>query len=60
MKTFLTLAVGVLLGFIAAHQFNKTEQGRRFFDDLETKARDFGAAVAEGYHARESELHAGD
>ncbi len=60
MKTFLVLIVGVAIGFVAAHQFNRTEQGHRFFSDLEAKARDFGAAVADGYHARESELHGSD
>ncbi|GAA4193398.1 hypothetical protein GCM10022288_27170 [Gryllotalpicola kribbensis] len=56
MKTFLALAFGVVLGFVAAHQFNRTEQGQRFFHDLDAKAREFGAAVADGYHAREAEL----
>ncbi|GAA4155411.1 hypothetical protein GCM10022286_04340 [Gryllotalpicola daejeonensis] len=56
MKTFLALVFGVVLGFVAAHQFNRTEQGQRFFSDLDAKAREFGAAVADGYHAREAEL----
>ena len=56
MKTFFAFVAGIALGFVAAHQFNRTEQGQRFFTDLEAKARDFGAAVADGYHARESEL----
>ncbi len=60
MKTFLALIAGVALGFAIAHQVNKTEQGQRFFSDLEAKARDFGAAVADGYHARESELRDSD
>lgn len=56
MKSFIWLVVGVVAGFAVAHQVNKTDQGKRFFGDLETKARDFGAAVADGYHAREAEL----
>ncbi|WP_022880837.1 hypothetical protein [Gryllotalpicola ginsengisoli] len=60
MKTFFAFVLGVALGFVAAHQANKTEQGKRFFSDLEAKARDFGAAVADGYHAREAELRNND
>jgi hypothetical protein len=56
MKCFLWLVVGVAAGFAIAHQVNKTEQGKSFFEDLDTKARDFGAAVADGYHKREAEL----
>jgi hypothetical protein len=56
MKSFIWLVVGVAGGFVVAHQLNKTEQGKRFFEELDQKARDFGAAVADGYHAREAEL----
>lgn len=56
MKSFICLLVGVAGGFFIAHQLNKTEQGKRFFEELDQKARDFGAAVSEGYHAREAEL----
>ncbi|HWU45867.1 MAG TPA: hypothetical protein VN133_03805 [Humibacter sp.] len=56
MKSFIWLVVGVVGGFAIAHQLNKTEQGKRFFEELDQKARDFGAAVSEGYHAREAEL----
>jgi hypothetical protein len=60
MKTFFAFVAGIALGFAAAHQFNKTEQGQRLFSELEAKARDFGSAVADGYHAREAELHTND
>jgi hypothetical protein len=60
MKTFFALVFGVALGFAAAHQFNRTEQGQRFFSGLDAKAREFGAAVADGYHAREAELRSTD
>jgi hypothetical protein len=56
MKPFLWLVVGVAAGFAIAHQLNKTEQGKAFFGDIDAKARDFGAAVADGYHRREAEL----
>lgn len=56
MKGVVLLVLGVALGFVAAHQLAKTPQGKQFFDDVETKARDFGEAVVDGYKAREAEL----
>jgi hypothetical protein len=58
VKKFLLLAVGVGIGFAAAHQYSKTPQGRQFFDDVDAKAREFGSAVVDGYKAREAELRA--
>lgn len=56
MKSFLWLVVGIVAGFAIAHQVNKTEQGKQFFDELDRKAHDFGAAVNDGYRRREAEL----
>jgi hypothetical protein len=56
MKAVLLLAVGVVVGFVAAHQLAKTPQGKQFFSDVESKARGFGDAVVDGYKAREAEL----
>ena len=58
MKGALLLAVGVAVGFVAAHQIAKTPQGKQFFDDVEDKARGFGDAVVDGYKTREAELRA--
>jgi hypothetical protein len=58
MKNFIWLIVGVTVGFVAAHEVNKTKQGKQFFGDLDTKAREFGEALSEGYRAREAELRA--
>ncbi|MCU1412282.1 MAG: hypothetical protein JWR04_2989 [Rhodoglobus sp.] len=58
MKGILLLAVGVVAGFVVAHQVAKTPEGKRFFDDVDTKAREFGSAVVDGYKAREAELRA--
>lgn len=52
------IAVGVAVGFVVAHQVSRTEQGRRFFDEVDAKAKEFGAAVVDGYKSRESELRA--
>ncbi|MBX3091464.1 MAG: hypothetical protein KF801_03035 [Cryobacterium sp.] len=58
MKKLLWLVVGVGVGFVAAHQLNKTPEGRKFFEDVDAKAREFGGAVVDGYKAREAELRA--
>lgn len=58
MKGILLLAVGVAAGFIIAHQVAKTPEGKKFFDDVDSKAREFGSAVIDGYKAREAELRA--
>lgn len=58
MKKLLWLVVGIGVGFVAAHQLNKTPEGRRFFEDVDAKAREFGGAVVDGYKAREAELRA--
>lgn len=60
MKSILWFTVGVAAGFAVAHQVNRTAQGREFFAGLDAKARAFGRAVAEGYHAREAELRAAE
>jgi hypothetical protein len=56
MKAVLLLIVGVAAGFVIAHQVSKTPQGKQFFDNVDTKAREFGDAVVEGYKVREAEL----
>jgi hypothetical protein len=58
MKGILLLAVGVVAGFVVAHQVSRTPEGKRFFEDVDSKAREFGSAVIDGYKAREAELRA--
>jgi hypothetical protein len=58
MRSILLLAVGAAAGFLVAHQVAKTPEGKRFFDDVDSKAREFGSAVVDGYKAREAELRA--
>ena len=58
MKSILWFTVGVAAGFVVAHQVNQTKQGRDFFESIDAKARAFGHAIAEGYHARDAELRA--
>jgi hypothetical protein len=58
MKAIVLLIAGVGIGFLAAHQISKTPQGKQFFDEVDSKAREFGGAVIDGYKAREAELRA--
>ena len=58
MKNVILLVVGVAVGFVVAHQVAKTPEGKRFFEDVDSKAREFGAAVVDGYKVREAELRA--
>ncbi len=58
MKGILLLAVGVAAGFVVAHQVSKTPQGKQFFEDVDSRAREFSSAVVDGYKAREAELRA--
>jgi len=58
MKGVLLLVAGIAIGFVVAHQVAKTPEGKQFFDDVDSKAREFGSAVIDGYKAREAELRA--
>jgi hypothetical protein len=56
VNKILWLIVGIGAGFVIAHQVSKTERGRQFFDDVDSKAREFSEALVDGYRAREAEL----
>ena len=56
MKNILLIVVGVAAGFAIAHQVSKTDAGKQFFDDVDNRAREFSAALVDGYKAREAEL----
>ena len=58
MKGLLLLVAGIGVGFIAAHQVAKSPQGKQFFDEVDTRAREFGGALVDGYKQREAELRA--
>jgi len=58
MKGAFLLVVGIAAGFVIAHQVAKTPEGKRFFADVDNKAREFSDAVVDGYKERESELRA--
>lgn len=56
MRGALVLIVGIAIGFVAAAVAARTPQGRTLLDDVDAKVQGFGAAVADGYRAREAEL----
>jgi hypothetical protein len=56
MKSFIWFVVGVGVGLLVAHEAKQTRQGKQFFSDLDTKAREFGEAISDGYRKREAEL----
>lgn len=58
MKNVVLVVVGVAVGFLVAHTVSKTPEGKRFFTDVDSRAREFGGAVVDGYRAREAELRA--
>lgn len=56
MKYVLWLLAGVGLGFVVAHQVNRTEAGKAFFDDINNKTTQLTDALREGYRERAEEL----
>jgi len=58
MKNILLLIIGAGIGFVAAHQINKTPEGRRFFEEVDSRVGEFTDAVIDGYKSREAELRA--
>ncbi|MGB3414095.1 MAG: hypothetical protein WBA28_05205 [Microbacteriaceae bacterium] len=56
MKKLALIIVGGAIGFVAAHQFGKTENGKKFFNDIDRRVDEVSSAVVEGYKKQESEL----
>jgi hypothetical protein len=56
MKNILLLILGVGAGFVIAHQVSKTPAGKQFFEDVDSRAKEFSGALIDGYKAREAEL----
>jgi hypothetical protein len=56
MGKLLLLILGIGAGFVLAHQVSKTERGQQFFEDVDSRAKEFSAALIDGYRAREAEL----
>jgi hypothetical protein len=58
MKKLIWFAVGVSLGLVVAKQLEENPQAQAIRDDVQRRAKDFGAAVSEGFREREAELSA--
>ncbi|MCU1405054.1 MAG: uncharacterized protein JWQ43_1357 [Glaciihabitans sp.] len=56
MKNVFWLIVGIGVGFVVAHLVSKNPSGKKFFDEIDGKSREFAAAIVEGYKGREAEL----
>lgn len=56
MKRLLWLAIGVGLGFVAAHFAARTSRGAAIFGALDARMTAFLAAVADGFRERSAEL----
>ncbi|HEX4442433.1 MAG TPA: hypothetical protein VHZ81_02580 [Galbitalea sp.] len=56
MGKILLLVVGVAAGFVIAHQVSKTQAGRQFFDDVDSRAKDFSSALVDGFNARANDV----
>jgi len=58
VKKLLWFITGISLGVYAAKQLNENPKAQEFANDVTRRAKDFGAAVAEGYRERSTELAA--
>ena len=56
MKNVFWLIVGIGVGFAVAHLVSKNPAGKKFFDEVDSKSREFAAAIVDGYKDREAEL----
>jgi hypothetical protein len=58
MKKLLWFITGIGIGVIASKQVKENPKAAEFADDITRRAKEFGAAVSEGYREREAELNA--
>ncbi|AQX80292.1 hypothetical protein ITJ66_11140 [Plantibacter sp. VKM Ac-2885] len=56
MKNVFWLIVGIGAGFVVAHEINKTQSGKRFFSELDSRVREFTDTVGDAYKEREAQL----
>ena len=58
MKKAFWLLTGIAAGLVIAKQLDENPKAQAVVDDAAKRAKDFGAAIAEGFRERESELAA--
>lgn len=56
MKKLIWFASGIAAGLFAAKQLRENPQAQELVDDATKRAKEFGAAVGEGFREREAEL----
>ena len=56
MKKFFWLVTGVAAGLVIAKQIESNPKAQAAVEDATSRAREFGAAIAEGFKEREAEL----
>ena len=56
MKKFIWFVGGIAAGLFAAKQLRENPQAQVLVDDASKRAKEFGAAVSEGFREREAEL----
>lgn len=58
MKKAFWLLTGIAAGLVIAKQLDENPKAQAVVDDAAKRAKDFGAAIAEGFRERENELTA--
>jgi hypothetical protein len=56
MKKFIWFVGGIAAGLFAAKQLRENPQAQELVDDATKRAKEFGAAVSEGFREREAEI----
>ena len=56
MKKIIWFGIGISLGLVVAKQLQENPQAQAIRDDVARRAKDFGAAVSDGFREREAEL----
>lgn len=56
MKKLIWFASGIAAGLFVAKQLRENPQAQELVDDATKRAKEFGAAVSEGFREREAEL----
>ena len=56
MKKLFWFVVGISLGVVASKQLNENPKAQELAADVSRRAKEFGAAVSDGFREREAEL----
>ena len=56
MKKLIWFAAGIAIGTLAVKQLEENPKAQEFVKEARDRAKDFGAAVSEGFREREAEI----